>query len=105
MPNQIEQRAFDSARYATEAGVAVYNARVAAFGEFVNVYRAKLQAYEQQIRGELAKVEVYQAEVEAERAKAQINQTRVEEFRVLTDAALSAVRVYGGRDRCDPDQG
>jgi hypothetical protein len=92
--NQIEQRAFDSARYATEAGVAVYNARVAAFGEFVNVYRAKLQAYEQQIRGELAKVEVYQAEVEAERAKAQINQTRVEEFRVLTDAALSAVRVY-----------
>jgi hypothetical protein len=92
--NQIEQRAFDSARYATEAGVTIYNARVQAFGEFVNVYRAKLQAYEQQIRGELAKVEVYKAEVEAEQAKSQINRTRVEEFRVLTDAALSAVRVY-----------
>lgn len=92
--NQIEQRAFEATRYATEAGVAIYNARVQAFTAFVDVYRAKVQAYEARIRGELARVEVYRTEIEAERLKVQINQARVDQFKIMTDAALSAVEVY-----------
>jgi hypothetical protein len=92
--NQIEQRAFEAARYATEAGVAIYNARVQAFGAFVDVYRAKVQAYEARIRGELARVEAYKLEIDAERLKVQVNQSRVEQFKVLTDAALAAIEVY-----------
>lgn len=92
--NQIEQRAFEAARYATEAGVAIYNARVQAFSAFVDVYRAKVQAYEARIRGELARIEAYKLEIDAEQLKVQVNQARVEQFKILTDAALAAIEVY-----------
>lgn len=92
--NAIEQRAFEATRYATEAGIAIYTARVQAFGQMVDLYRSKVQAYEVRLRGELARVEVYKAQLEAEQTKAQINRLEVEKFRVLTDAALSAVEVY-----------
>lgn len=92
--NQVEQRLFDATRYATEAGVAIYNAQVQAFGELVRVYATKVQIYEAQIRAEIAKVEAYKAEVEAESAKAQVNTALVQQYRVQADIALSAIEVY-----------
>lgn len=97
LANQVEQRAFESARYATEAGVAIYNARVQAFGAYVEVYRAKIQAFEARIRAQLASVEAYRIEIEAERLKVQADQARVEQFKVLTDAALAQVEIYRAR--------
>ena len=92
--NAVEQRSFESARYATEAGVAIYNGAVQAYGAVIEAYRAKIAIYESQVRAELGRVEAYKAEVSAEQAKAQINQARVDQFRTMTDAALSAVEVY-----------
>ena len=92
--NQVEQRAFESARFATEVGVSIYNGKVQAFQATVEAYRAKIAIYESQVRAELGRVEAYKAEVSAEQAKAQINQARVDQFRTMTDAALSAVEVY-----------
>lgn len=92
--NQVEQRAFDSVRYATEAGVSIYNAKVQAYASYIEAYRTKVAIYEAQVRSELARVEAYRTEIAAEEAKAQINRARVDQFRVMTDAALSAVEVY-----------
>jgi hypothetical protein len=92
--NQVEQRAFDSARYATEAEITRYNAQVQAYSAYLDAYKTKIAIYEAQVRGELSRVEAYRAEVAAEQAKAQINQSRVDQFRTLTDAALSAIEVY-----------
>ena len=92
--NQVEQRSFEAARFATEAGISLYNAKVQAYQAIVEAYRSKISIYEAQVRAELGKVEAYKAEVDAEQTKAQINQSRVDQFRTLTDAALSAVEVY-----------
>lgn len=92
--NLIEQRSFDAARYATEAAIAIYNAKVQAYQSYVETYRTKAAIYESQVRAELGRVEAYRTEIAAEQAKAQINQSRVEQFRIMTDAALSAVEVY-----------
>lgn len=92
--NQVEQRIFEASRYATEAGVSIYNAKVQAYGVYLDAYKTKISIYEAQIRGELAKVEVYKTQVAAEQAKAQINTALVEQFRVKTEAALSAIRVF-----------
>lgn len=95
--NQVEQRLFESSRYATEAGVAIYNARVQAFGAQVDAYRARVSAYEARIRGELGKVEAYKAEIDAENAKAQINRALVDQYRAEIDAALSNVEIFKAR--------
>lgn len=92
--NAVEQRLFESTRYATEAGVAIYNAKVQAFSAMVDIYRAKVGAYEALVRAETAKVEAYKAEIAAEEAKARVNQALVEQYRVQVDAALSSIKIY-----------
>lgn len=92
--NQVEQRLFESAKYATEAGIEVYNASVRAYAAYLDAYKTKVAIYEARIRGELAKVEAYKAQVQAEQAKAQINTAVVQQYKVMTDAALSAIDAY-----------
>lgn len=95
--NQIEQRAFEAVRYATEASIAVYNAKVQAYAAYVDAYKAKVAIYEAQVRAELAKVEGYKAEISAEQAKAEVNNALVNQFKVLTDAALSNIDIFKAR--------
>lgn len=95
--NQVEQRIFDSCKYATEAGVAIYNAQVQAYGALVDAYRSKVQVYTALIQGEIAKVEAYKAQISAEQAKAQINVALVEQYKVQADVALSNVEIFKAR--------
>lgn len=95
--NQVEQRLFESSKYATEAGIEIYNAKVRAYAAFLDAYKTKINVYEARIRGELAKVEVYKAQLQAEEAKAQINNALVQQFKVQTDAALANVEVFKAR--------
>jgi hypothetical protein len=95
--NQVEQRVFDSCKYATEAGISIYNARVQAYAAFVDAFKARIAVYEATIRGELAKVEAYKAQMEAETAKANINRALVEQYKVQIEAALSNVEIFKAR--------
>lgn len=92
--NNIEQRLFESARYATEAGIAIYNAQVQAYAAYLDAYKTKINIYEARIRAELARVDVYKTQIEAERVKVDINTALVNQYRVEADVALSAVEVY-----------
>lgn len=92
--NAVEQRLFDSTRYATEAGISIYNAQVQAYAAYVDAYKGKVQIYEAQIRAEVAKVDAYRAQIAAEEAKAQVNTALVQQYRVQADVALSAVEIY-----------
>jgi len=92
--NQVEQRLFEATRYATEAGISIYNAKVQAFNAAVEVYRAQAQVYEARVRAEQGKVDAYRAQIAAEQAKAQVNQALVEQYRVQADVALSAIKIF-----------
>lgn len=95
--NQVEQRLFESSKYATEAGIEIYNAKVRAYAAFLDAYKTKVNIYEARIRGELAKVEVYRAQLQAEETKATVNNSLVNQFKVQTDAALANVEVFKAR--------
>jgi hypothetical protein len=92
--NSTEQRAFDSTKYATEAGIAIYNAQVQAYGAFLDAYKTKVAIYDSQVRAELARVEAYKAEIAAEQAKAEINNALVQQYKVAADVALANVDIY-----------
>lgn len=95
--NAVEQRIFEATRYATEAGVAIYNAKVQAYGQMVEVYKTKVDVYRARIQAELAKVEVYKAQIDAEQAKAQVNTALVAQYTAQVQAALSSVEIYKAR--------
>lgn len=92
--NSVEQRAFESAKFATQAGIEIYNSQVRAYAAVVDAYKAKVQIYEAQIRAEIARVEAYKTEIAAEQAKATINTALVEQYKVQANVALSAIQVY-----------
>lgn len=92
--NTVEQRIFESCKYATEAGIAVYNARVETYKAYLAAYQTKVEIYKARIQGELAKVDAYKTEIEAERAKAEVNTALVEQFKAQIQAALANVDVY-----------
>lgn len=92
--NAVEQRIFESCRYATEAGISVYNARVQAYTAYLDAYKTKIEIYKARIQGELAKVDAYKTEIEAERAKAEVNSALVEQYKAQIQAALANVDVY-----------
>lgn len=92
--NAVEQRVFEASKYVTEAGVAIYNAKVQAYSAMVDQYRAKIAVYEAQVRAEISRVEAYRAEIAAEEAKANVNRALVDQYRAQVDAALSSIRVY-----------
>lgn len=97
MANALEQRLFEATKYATEAGVSIYNARVQAYAAFLDAYKTKVQIYTAQVQAQLALVEVYKAEVQAESVKATINTSLVEQYKASIEAALSAVEIYKAR--------
>jgi hypothetical protein len=92
--NQVEQRLFDSCKYATEAGISIYNARVQAYSAFVDAYKAKVAIYEAQVRAEGLRVDAYKAQIDAEMAKASINRVLVDSYKVQADIALSNIEIF-----------
>lgn len=95
--NAVEQRLFEATKYATEAGIAIYNARVQAYSAYLDAYRARVAIYEAQVRAEIARVDAYRAEIAAEQAKADINRALVDQYRAEIDAALSNVTIFKAR--------
>ena len=95
--NQTEQRRFEAAKYATEAGVAIYNAQVQAYQAMVQTYRAAIDVYVAQINGARAQVEIYQAEIAAERLKVDINTALIQQYKIQVDAALASIEVFKGQ--------
>lgn len=95
--NAVEQRLFESTKYATEAGIAIYNARVQAYAAYLDAYKTKIAIYEAQVRAQIATVEAYKAQVDAERAKAEVNTALVAQYEAQVRAALSAVDIYKAR--------
>jgi hypothetical protein len=95
--NAVEQRLFEATKYATEAGIAIFNARVQAYAAYLDAYKTKIQIYEAQVRAQLALVDVYKAQIEAESVKATINTSLVESYKAQVEASLSAVEIYKAR--------
>jgi hypothetical protein len=92
--NAVEQRLFESTKYATEAGIEIYNAQVRAYAAYLDAYKTKVDIYKALVQGELAKVEAYKAEIAAEEAKARVNVALVERYKVEAEVALSAIEIF-----------
>lgn len=91
---QVEQRLFESSRYATEAGVSIYNAKVQAYSATVEFYKVKVETYTAQIGAQTALVEVYKAQIEGEKLKVEINSELISEYKALIEAAMTNVEIY-----------
>ena len=92
--SQIEQRAFDAARFLAENAVQVYNAQVEGFRVLLQKYSTYADIYRTLIQSESAKVEAYKAQVDAERAKAEVNKALIDQVRAKIEVRQAQIELY-----------
>lgn len=92
--NQIEQRAFEAARYLAENAVQVYNAQVEGFKALLQKYATYADIYRTLIQSETAKVDAYKAQVDAERAKAEVNKALIDQYRARIEVRQAQIELY-----------
>lgn len=92
--NSICQRAFDSAKYAVESAIAIYNAQAEIFKAQLEGYRVQAEVYDTQIKGIMAQVEQTKAQIDFERTKAEIDKTLVDAYQSQINAQLAILQVY-----------
>jgi hypothetical protein len=92
--NQTAQRTFEAAKYATEAGIALYNAQVQAYTASLEAYKTQALVYDTQIKGLMAQVQVTQARIEYEKTKADINSSLVKQYEIEVQAAEAVLQIY-----------
>ena len=92
--NEVNQRAFESAKYLTESAIALYNAEVQAYAASLKGYEVQAEVYDTQIKGIMAQVQVLQAHIQFEETKAQINTALVGQYTAEVQASLAIVQIY-----------
>lgn len=92
--NNIEQRAFEAARFLAQNAVELYNAQVQAWRTALERYSMLSTVYRTLLEGERAKVDAYRAGVDAERAKVDINKSLIDQQRAQVEVRASEVELY-----------
>ena len=92
--NDIQNRSLDTAKFAQQVSIDIYNTEVARFQVELESYKAFSVAFEAQVRAEISKVDIYKAEIQAQGLINDINNTDVQLFATRVDAINSAVQVY-----------
>lgn len=92
--NDVSQRAFETAKYATEAAIAIYNAQVQAYTASLEGFKTEAIVYDTRIKGLLAQVEVAKTQIAFEETKATINTALVEQYKGEVQAAEAVLEIY-----------
>lgn len=92
--NNIANRAFEVAKFASEVGVSILNARVALFNASVQAYVANVTAYKARIEAELAKLEIFKAELEGQKLIGELNLQNVQIYKERVNAALAEIEIF-----------
>lgn len=95
--NRIAQRAFDTAKYAQEAAIAIYVAQVQGYTAEIQAYGEQARVFKTLIEAELAKLEVYKTELEGQKLIGELNVQSVEIYKARITAAVSLVEVFKAR--------
>lgn len=92
--NKIEQLTFESCKYATEAGIEIYNAQVKKYEALLEGYKAKIAYFDAQVREQEAAVKIYETEVQAEKLKSDMNTALVQQYEISAKVAEINVNIY-----------
>lgn len=76
----IEERRFQSAKFAHEAMLSIFNARIALYNARVQMYQTDAQVFRDRIQAELTKVEIYKAQIDGLRAVGETNKVLVDQY-------------------------
>jgi len=92
--NNIQQRAYEAARYAIEAAISIFQAKVTYYNAQVGLYQTLAQVYATRIQAELNKLELYKSQLEAQRLISDLNRQDIENYKAQIEAVVAIFDLY-----------
>lgn len=92
--NLIQERAFQSSKYLTEAAIQIYNGQIQVYQAQLKGYEVTAEVYDTRIKGIQAQVANTQAQLEFEKTKASINTDLVQQYTSQVNASLATVEIF-----------
>lgn len=92
--NNVQQRAFEVAKYLQEVSFEVYRLLVNKFNVELEAYKTSAQVFQIEVQAELSKVEVFKAQIDAEKTKNEINDQNIRIYQGQISAINTSVEIY-----------
>ena len=95
--NQVQQRAYDAARYTTEFAIILYEVKVKAYLGELEAYKTYALVFESRIRAEIAKAEFYRAQIEGLKLNIELQQAAVSLYRAQIEGIGALIGLYSAQ--------
>jgi hypothetical protein len=92
--SQVQQRSFEAAKFALDAALELYGARVDAYRARVGAYSVLAEVYETRIRAEIVKAELYKAHIEGLKTGIEANAMKIQAYKAQLQGVYALVKVY-----------
>jgi len=92
--NDIQLRAFESAKVAYTGAFQVFEAQVASYTAKADLYKAEASVYEVGVKALMYEVELFKAEIEGAKAQQEVNTSLVEMYKAQIEANLALAEIY-----------
>ena len=92
--NQVNNRAFEVARYRVQSVIDAFNLKVSAYNAQMQGYQVLAQVFESRIRAELAKVEIYRAQMEGAKIHGELQMQKVAIYTARVNALNTIIDLY-----------
>lgn len=90
----VQQRSFEAARFALEAALEIYKAKVDAYRAKAQAFGVAAKVYEAKIRAEIVKAELYKAHIEGLKVGVQAKALEVERYKGQLKGIAALVNMY-----------
>ena len=95
--NQINNRAFEVARYRIQSEVDKFNIRITAYNAQLQRFEAIARVFESRVRAELAKVEIYRAQMEGAKIHGDLQAQKVMVYTQRVNALRAIIDMYNSQ--------
>lgn len=92
--DQVQTRALDAAKYAVQAVLEIFRARVMLYQADVQAFQARAAVYETQLKAALAQLDVYRAELDGQKLIGELNVQQVEIYKGMLQGVLATADIY-----------
>ena len=92
--NNVQQRAFEVAKFTVEAAVMIYGIKVEAYKAQLEAYKAAAEVYKAKIQVEIAKAELYKAQIQGIMAVVEVDKARIEAYQAQIQGITILIELY-----------
>lgn len=95
--NQVQNRAFEAAKFTFQSVMMLFDAKINLFNADVSAFGVKVEIFKARLQAELTRLEMYKAQLEGQQIIGMINETQVRIYSAQVAAVQTNVDIFKSR--------